>query len=110
MAQQAASNMVKLSPLSDPRSSVDWLKSLSVVPTSGYVLILTLVIGLLLLLSADFGMAWDVPAREYSAFKAYIFYLKGFYAAQFLSNQNPYSIYYGPAIDLLIKIAQHGTR
>jgi hypothetical protein len=59
-------------------------------------------------LSPDFGESWDIPAREFSASNAYTFYSKGFDAAQFRSNQD-ISIYYGTAVDLLIKIAQHGT-
>src|SRR5262245_30483379 len=85
-APRSTSNMDQLS-LRTIHPSVapghQWLKSLSAVPTSGYLLFIILAIGLLILLSGDFGESWDVPQREYSSLKAYTFYFKGFDAAEF---------------------------
>jgi hypothetical protein len=82
--------------------------SLSAVPTSGYVLLIISAIGLLLLLSPDFGKSFDVPARESGASKAYNFYFKGFDTAPFRASTSS-SKYYGPAVDLVIAIAQYPT-
>ena len=90
------------------RSLASWLKSPSAAPTSGYVILIILAIGLLLLLSPDFGESWDVPARESRAFKAFSFYFNGFDAAPFRVNQNANS-YYGTAVDMMIGIAQYPT-
>jgi hypothetical protein len=87
------------------RSLANWLKS---PPTSAYVLLIILSIGLLLLLSPDFGMSWDVPAREGGASKALRFYFKGFDAAQYRAKQNTNN-YHGMAVDLVIKVAQYQT-
>ena len=91
-----------------PRSPVNWLKSLSAVPTIGYVLLIILAIAMLLFLSPDFGKSWDVPAREFGASKAYAFYFKGD-AAPLRAKQNADRHYYGTAIDLVIKVAQYPT-
>ena len=91
------------------RLASDLFKSLSALPTSGYVFFIILAIGSCLLLSRDFGQSWDISKREYGALEAFNFYFHGFDAAKFRANQISTLIYYGPAIDILIKIAQDTT-
>lgn len=91
------------------RSLVEWLESLAAVPTSGYLLLIIFAIGLLLLLSPDFGTSWDIPARESDAITAYTSYVKGFDPALLGANQNGSSNYYGTAVDLVIGSAQYYT-
>ena len=80
---------------------------LSSIPTRTCLILLIFVIGLLLLLSGDFGLSWDVLSNENNGLRAYDFYFKGFDAARFRSHHG--DIAYGPLADLWIKIAQDFT-
>jgi 4-amino-4-deoxy-L-arabinose transferase-like glycosyltransferase len=105
--------MNNASPQTDPKLSTNWGLAPPeprrwVIPTSGYIFALVAVIGLLLLLSGDFGESWDVAGRERSALIAYTYYFNGFDSAQFRANPD-LDINYGPLLDVLIRIAQDTT-
>jgi Dolichyl-phosphate-mannose-protein mannosyltransferase len=78
------------------------------IPTSGYIFVIVASIGLLLLLSGDFGESWDVADREQSALKAYNYYFGGLDSAKFQADPD-LDIYYGPLLDVVIGIVQRST-
>ena len=71
---------------------------LASIPTRPCLILLIFVIGLLLLLSGDFGLSWDIQSNENNGLRAYDFYFKGFDAAQFRAHHG--DIAYGPLVDL----------
>ena len=80
---------------------------LSSVPTSVYVIGLIVLIGVLLLLSGDYGRSWDVEVHEYNGRKAYDLYFGGWDVPKFTRDHD--NISYGPAADVVIKLAQDFT-
>ena len=79
----------------------------STVPTTAYVIGLILLIGVLLLLSGDYGRSWDVEVHEYNGRKAYDLYFGGWDVPKFTQYHD--NITYGPAVDVAIKLAQDLT-
>ncbi len=82
----------------------DWHRSL---PARTYLTAVVGLIGVLLLLSGDFGRSWDFTVHEETGRKAYEFYFGGFDAKKFLTNHH--NIAYGPVADLIITVAQNFT-
>lgn len=78
--------------------------NLSSVPTSAYIIGLILLIAVLLLLSGDYGRSWDVEVHEYNGRKAYDLYFGGWDVPNFTHDHD--NITYGPAVDVVIKLAQ----
>ena len=76
------------------------------LPTRTYLIFVLGLIGVLLLLSSDFGRSWDFTTHEAIGRNAYQFYFGGFDAKKFLNNRN---IAYGPVTDLIITVAQNLT-
>jgi 4-amino-4-deoxy-L-arabinose transferase-like glycosyltransferase len=95
----------------NPKSSMKWLLNISqrlAGRTSNYILVVIATIGLLLLLSGDFGEAWDLDGCEHSTALAYTYYFNGFDSAYLRANPDT-DPYYGPVLDILIRIAQQHT-
>jgi hypothetical protein len=78
------------------------------IPSSAYIVLITCLIALLLLLSADFGESWDVMAQDRIAERAFIYYFHGLDGGAFLRNNRDSS--FGPLVDLFIKFAQYGSQ
>ena len=91
------------------RSARDVETRLSALPIGAYLLLIVVAIGLLLLLSGDFGESWDITFAELRGRAAYEFYFNGFDKDQFNAVVPVESRYYGPLADLLITIAQQST-
>ena len=87
-------------------SLTGWLSQMR-IPTWVCLIILIFLIGLLLLLSGDFGLSWDVQVHEAAGFRFYEFYMGGLDADRFRANHP--AIHYGALIDALIGIAQDST-
>ena len=90
-----------------PWNGADKTAWLSSVPTHTYVIGLILVIGVLLLLSGDFGRSWDMSVHEYNGRKAYDLYFGGFDVQKFRENHD--NMAYGPVLDVLIQLVQDLT-
>lgn len=82
---------------------------LAALPLGGYLLLIVVAIGLLLLLAGDFGESWDLVFAEMRGRATYDFYFDGFNGDRFNAVIPLSSRYYGPLSDLLITIAQQGT-
>jgi 4-amino-4-deoxy-L-arabinose transferase-like glycosyltransferase len=72
-----------------------------------YLAFLIGVIGVLLLLSGDFGRSWDMSLHEYNGLKAWDFYFHGFDVQKFKNEH--YNIHYGPVVDVIIGLIQNLT-
>ena len=90
-----------------PWNRADKTAWLSSIPTHTYVIGLILVIGVLLLLSGDFGRSWDMSVHEYNGRKAYDLYFGGFDVQKFRENHD--NMAYGPVLDVLIQLVQDLT-
>ena len=82
---------------------------LSALPLGAYLVLIVAAIGLILLLSGDFGESWDITYAELRGRAAYDFYFNGFDSDLFDAEVPAASRYYGPLADLLITIAQQST-
>lgn len=82
---------------------------LSALPLGAYLVLIVAAIGLILLLSGDFGGSWDITYAELRGRAAYDFYFNGFDSDLFDAEVPAASRYYGPLADLLITIAQQST-
>ncbi len=79
----------------------------STISTGSYLIILIFLIGLLLLLSGDYGLSWDVQVHENAGSRFLQFYFGGFDVERFRANHP--AIRYGAVVDALIRVLQDFT-
>jgi 4-amino-4-deoxy-L-arabinose transferase-like glycosyltransferase len=85
-----------------------WSDALHIpISRSSCLLLIAFGVGVILLLSSDFGSSWDITVHEGAGAKAYQFYFQGFDSLEF-KRDNP-SVYYGVLTDVVIKLVQDLT-
>ena len=76
-----------------------WSDALHIpISRSSCLLLIAFGVGVILLLSSDFGSSWDITVHEGAGAKAYQFYFQGFDSLEF-KRDNP-SVYYGVLTDV----------